>query len=445
MGYGDYAPKADKYLLQDGSITTFDNVEVEPADAGRALLYTQRASSVAKWLMPDGSIVSGLPVTISLQPPVNYMSFELEPSGVPADVGTLSWDEADKTLSLQLSSAVKLQIGQEQFIRAVNKSGSPILNGAVVYVSDAQGNRPVISLADANNYNNSQKVLGMVTADIPVNQEGYITISGIVRDLNTNAYDEGTCLYLSETAGQLTDVKPADGVARIIVGMVVKSHINDGWVCVRVHEDKYMFGDIDNGNYSLFEADGTYVAKGNAITYRDEYVGGEWFVPQGASAPDLVTPTIGGVVTRKYAFDGVNQSEVLGNTFEIAHDVALAAINAGTLPIEFHLHTAPSTVGTGQYRFVIDWCYIPPNGAPIAGTQLVILTNITTNKQYYNVLSGGNLAIPVGGVNLGGLIEFTVTRTPTHQDDTYADDVIFYKAALHVPCDTAGSRQTYIK
>jgi hypothetical protein len=205
------------------------------------------------------------------------------------------------------------------------------------------------------------------------------------------------------------------------------------------------FGDVAGGDYSEIESDGTYVAKGDAITWRDEYVGGEYFVPTGAAAPDTVTPTIGGVVTKKYAFDGATTDESLSNTFEVAHEIALAQVNAGTLNIEFHLHIGPSTTGSGTCRFTLDWCLIKANGAPVAGTQLVLTKAISASTQYYNLLVGDNLAVPVGNFGIGDLIEFTLTRTPTHVDDTYTDDVIFYKCALHVPCDTLGSREIYTK
>lgn len=443
MGYGDYTPMADKFLLPDGSIVTFDNVEVSPADAARATLYSRRAAAAAKWLLPDGSISSALPVSITGST-FDFIQFDLTPVGVPNSQGVLSWNEADKTLDLNLGSSVKLQIGQEQFIRVVNKTGAPLLNGTVVYINDAQGNRPTAAKAINTDSTQCNKVIGIVTADIPDNNEGYVTTEGLVRDLNTDAYNEGDLLYLSDVAGQYTSTVPAVGKARVIVGVVVKSHINDGWVIVRIVQDKYRFGDVANGNYTYFEDDGTLVCAGNAITYRDEYVGGEWFTPQGAAAPDITSYTIGGVVTRKYAFDGVNIDESLGNTFEIAHDAAIDLINAGTLPMEFHTHAAPSTTGNGTYRFIVDWCYIPPNGAPIAMTQLVIEKAIN-NQQYHNVLSGVELSVPAGGYAIGGVIEFTLTRTPQHANDTYTSDVILYKAALHIPCDTLGSRQRYIK
>lgn len=445
MGYGDYTPMADKFLLPDGSITTFDNVEVLPADAARATLYTRRAAAAAKWLLPDGSITSGLPVTITTETPTGYIGFDTTPIGVPDSQGVLSWNESDKTLELNLGSSVKLQIGQEMFIRVVNKTGAILTNGSVVYISGAQGNRPTATKAINTDSTHCSKVIGVVTADIAINQEGYVTTNGLVRDLNTNALSEGDLLYLSDVAGEYTTTVPAVGKARVIIGTVTKSHINDGWILVRIVQDKYRFGDVTNGNYTYFEDDGTLVAKGNAITYRDEYVGGEYFEPSGATAPDIVNVTIGGVVTRKYTFDGVNTIEKLGNTFEIPHDMAVDQVNAGTEFLEVHVHTAPSDNNAGIIRFRFDWCLIKINGAPITGTTVYITKTVTGNQQYHNLLGDVHLPVPEGGFTIGDLIEFTLSREPANEGDTYASDAIFYKCAMHVPCDTMGSRTEYTK
>jgi hypothetical protein len=223
--------------------------------------------------------------------------------------------------------------------------------------------------------------------------------------------------------------------------LITASGGNTRWIAVGGTYS--IFGGASNN--SRFEIDGTFVSYGDAICYRDEYVGGEYFVPTGATAPDTVNATIGGVVTRKYAFDGVNTTEKLGNTFEIPHDIPLTAINAGTIPIEVHVHIGPSDNNTGDVRFTFDWCLIKANGAPIAGTQVVLTKTVTANQQYYNLLTGGNLAIPSGGFGIGDLIEFTLTRDPTNAADTYASDMLFYKIALHVPVDMLGSRTTYTK
>jgi hypothetical protein len=54
---------ANKYLMPDGSIQTFSGVEVAPADPTRADKYKTMDITAAKWLMPDGSLVSAMPVS----------------------------------------------------------------------------------------------------------------------------------------------------------------------------------------------------------------------------------------------------------------------------------------------------------------------------------------------------------------------------------------------
>jgi hypothetical protein len=187
-----------------------------------------------------------------------------------------------------------------------------------------------------------------------------------------------------------------------------------------------------------------------AIRYRDEYVGGVWLTPTGAAAPDVVTVTIGGVSTQKNAFDGGNTEERLANNFEIPHDMAITEVNAGTLKVEWHVHFRPSTTGTGNVKWFLDYCYTPPpvNGtsyAPIPQTSLSAIKTILANNQYYQYIIGVELPIPLGGFDIGGIITFNLRRTPTDTEDTYNADVLLIKSALHVPTNDFGSRQRYIK
>jgi len=394
-----------------------------------------------KWVVGGELVVTGTQTVDKLNYNIDY-----EETGNETE-GTVFWNGQEGTTTRILKGGVvALQDGQELFVpRCVNKTGADIPNGSVVYVSGAQGNRPTIALADADTYATSYKTIGVTTEEIADNAEGYVTISGTVRGLDTSSLDAGDCVFLSTTAGEFATTQPADGKMRIFVGMITKSHVTDGHLCVKIQRDKYMFGNVDNGNYSYFEEDGHLVAKGEAVTFRDEYVAGDYFAPQGANAPDLVNVTIGGVVTRKYAFDGVNTTEKLGNTFEIQHDIDVEQVNSEVLAIEQHIHLAPSDAGSGVVKFTLDWAYIPPFGAPEAMGSSSTTYEITGNQQYYNLLCGCELSVPTGGFVIGGLIEFTLTRDPSDAEDTYTSDVIFYKTALHVPVDMLGSRDRYTK
>lgn len=153
---------------------------------------------------------------------------------IPWDEGRVFYDADDKTLCYYNdNSQVKVNIGQEMLIRVVNKTGSSIPNGTVVYVNGSQGNRPTIGLASAN-FNTSHRVIGLTTCDINHNNNGYVTTEGLVRDVNTNGWVEGTELWLSETSGQYTDTKPVAPIHAVRIGFVLKQGNTDGIILVKV-------------------------------------------------------------------------------------------------------------------------------------------------------------------------------------------------------------------
>lgn len=354
--------------------------------------------------------------------------------------GRLFYNNTEHSLSYyNNSSDMTLNIGQESVVYAVNKSGGALQNGQAVYISGAQLNRPKLSLAIANDFSKSFNTLGLVTeTSIPLNGMGYVTTQGLVNGINTSAFTEGDILWLSETTpGGLTNIEPTHDYCKVRIGYCVVSHNTNGKILVNVITNKHKFGNIAANNYSYFEDDGTLVAKGNAITYRDELP--SVLIPvAGAAAPDLVAHTIGGVARALYGFDGVNTQEILSGSIEIPHDYAYG------LPIEMHIHWRPSTTGTGVVKWFIDWEYSPSQGAPITQTPLTVLATLDTNKQYWHLLHSFGY-LPDVGFALGGKIGFNLRRTPSGAQDTYAGDALFEQVAIHIPCDTLGSRQVYIK
>lgn len=200
---------------------------------------------------------------------VNSLNLSTNSVVIPTDVGSLYWDEKDKTLSCILEHST-IQIGQEQYIVCVNKTGAIIPNGSVVYINGAQGNRPTIALASSTVYNAACKVIGVATHDIAINQEGVITINGLVRDLPTNTYVEGDVLYLSSAFGQFTKNQPTVyNYATVRIGYIVKSHVTDGWVYVSIDHVRKEFGNVTSGNFTKFEEDGSMIMYGDATVYED--------------------------------------------------------------------------------------------------------------------------------------------------------------------------------
>ena len=181
-----------------------------------------------------------------------------------------------------------------------------------------------------------------------------------------------------------------------------------------------------------------------SIRYRDEYVGGSWVSASGASAPDNTGYTIGGVPINLLTFDGNNTTERISNSFEIPHDVALDKINNSELSIEWHIHFMSSITGTGTVKWTINYCYLPPNNIPINQPGLTIIQNVT-GLQYTHFIKGVTIPVPEGGFQIGGIILFTLSRNPIDVGDTYNNDIILIKTALHVPINESGSRQIYTK
>ena len=174
--------------------------------------------------------------------------------------GRLVWNDTDGTLDLGLKgNNVTLQIGQELVQRVVNKTNANLLESEYKVVrirrvdeGGTQGQRLAVVLAQANNDANSVDTLGVVTENIADNQEGFITTSGLVRNIDTRGtlqgetWADGDVLYLSPTvAGQLTNIKPQAPQHTVIMGYVVYKHQNNGKIFVKV-DNGYEIDELHN-------------------------------------------------------------------------------------------------------------------------------------------------------------------------------------------------------
>jgi hypothetical protein len=116
-----------------------------------------------------------------------------------------------------------------------NETGATLTKGTVVYISGAAGNKAVVSKALATGDSTSAQTYGMVQADIPHNQNGYVVVVGAVSGLNTSAFADGTQLYLSGvSAGGYTNTKPYAPTHLVYVGIVTYSHNTQGTIQVKI-------------------------------------------------------------------------------------------------------------------------------------------------------------------------------------------------------------------
>jgi hypothetical protein len=116
-----------------------------------------------------------------------------------------------------------------------NTTGATLTKGTAVYISGATGQIPTVSKALATSDATSAQTLGLITSDLPNNSNGYVTIIGLVTNLNTSAYTDGQQLYLSPiTAGTLTATKPYAPQHLVYVAIVAHAHPTQGKLIVKV-------------------------------------------------------------------------------------------------------------------------------------------------------------------------------------------------------------------
>jgi ribosomal protein L35AE/L33A len=154
-------------------------------------------------------------------------------------VETVSSSDASITFT-KTGTDINLQVSQDSPASTLlapvrNETGATLVKGTVVYISGASGNKCLVAKALATSESTSSKTFGMVTADIANNQNGYVTISGVITGLDTSALADGTTLYLSpSTAGAYTSTKPSAPNHLVYVGVVTRSHATQGAIQTRI-------------------------------------------------------------------------------------------------------------------------------------------------------------------------------------------------------------------
>jgi hypothetical protein len=127
-----------------------------------------------------------------------------------------------------------------------NTTGATLTKGTAVYISGATGQNPTVSKAQANNDTNSAQTLGLMSADLANNSNGYVTIIGLIQNIDTSAYTDGEQLYLSPTtAGTLTATKPHAPQHLVYVAVVEHAHPTQGKLFVKV-QNGYEMDELHN-------------------------------------------------------------------------------------------------------------------------------------------------------------------------------------------------------
>ena len=414
-------------------------------------------------------------------PPFLRLLTDTGNSTIPTTPGVISWNSSYGTINVQSDiTASVLQVGQETWLRVVNKTGSDVTDGTVVYISGAQGQRPRIGLADADADNQSY-VIGLVTSDIAKNAEGFVTTSGLVNGLNTTGSDvgevwaDGDPLWLSGTAGKLTKTELAAPKHSNFVGICVYAHLTQGKIYVdpqlgqeldELHDVKItspadyqlLVRDQTNGywkntaNVLLNDTTRTLSTNTNDLnidcgtektvvltqTVTDDVYPSSVSVAIGATAPSFSTYN-GGL--RAYEFTGAATDKDLQVGYQLNHTYAQGTDIVPHIHITFTSGAADATK-TIIFDLEYEWQDIGTTGAYGTTTVRGTHTIAANNTVYRNtVINFGNIA------GAGKKISSTfMTRLVRMQSvDTFGSSCWLLSADIHIFKDTQGSRQPFVK
>jgi len=199
----------------------------------------------------------------------DYIDFNTG-SAVPVwKSGRVFWDDTWGALGVyNAEQDITLQVGQENYVKVANNTGTLISNGAPVKVTGATGNYASITLAQSTIQSvatTTNDIIGVATHDIEHGSVGFVTTFGMVNGINTNAYNEGDLLWVSTSIGQLTATVPSAPYDKTFVGVVVKKSGN-GSIFVSPNQPIH-FHDLSSVSSSAY-------SQGDLFTYNAS--GGIW-------------------------------------------------------------------------------------------------------------------------------------------------------------------------
>lgn len=168
-------------------------------------------------------------------PTVDLLGFDLTAAEAVGS-GQLSWDGEDQTLHLGLPGGVTAHLNQETMLLCRNNSNTvAIPKGTAVRFAGSIGNSGRLKVAPmvADGTYPGYVVLGVTDQVIAGGADGYVTVFGKIRGINTSAYQDGDILWCDPAvAGGFTTTEPAAPNLKLPIAAVINA-ANNGSIFVR--------------------------------------------------------------------------------------------------------------------------------------------------------------------------------------------------------------------
>ncbi len=160
--------------------------------------------------------------------------------------GQLVWDADTGTVDIGLNGATApvMSVGEDQFYRVINQTGSTITKGTLVMAFGTVGASGLIKVKAWDATQPSKTIMGLVLADIPTENSptesgfGYVLAFGKIKGIQTNggnygqSWADGDIIYAGASSG-LTKTLPAAPSTKTTIAIVINSHATNGTLFVR--------------------------------------------------------------------------------------------------------------------------------------------------------------------------------------------------------------------
>lgn len=210
-----------------------------PLTASASALKTAVDAILNNYAVPTGGYVPYVGATTNVDLGANglitdFVSFDLTPVAAPG-AGQIAYQGNTGALSYLLNNSnVMCSIGQTMHAYVHNGEAVTITKGQAVYLFSASGNKASVKLANNTSDATSAKTFGLAAENISAGQNGMVICQGVIDGLNTSMFTAGDTLYLGNTAGSYTNVKPYAPNHFVYIGIVERANAGNGQIYVRV-------------------------------------------------------------------------------------------------------------------------------------------------------------------------------------------------------------------
>jgi hypothetical protein len=273
----------------DSSTTDF-TLSIDPKDEKNTIVF------VGGVYQPKATYsISGTTLTFSEAPPTGTGNIEVSISQITtttqlaADIldGNTFTGDTELTGELTAGEFIGNLRGATLF---KGQAGEALSKGDVVYISGISGNTTVVSKADADDAA-KMPAFGIIAEDASNNASATVYTFGSLTGLDTSSFSEGDELFVSTTAGTLTDTAPTGESSKLQkIAKVTRSDNSAGSIFIMGAGRSNAVPNLDDGD--IFIGNGSNQAVTSALsTEVESYLDGGTSTPSFASLNVTTTTT----------------------------------------------------------------------------------------------------------------------------------------------------------